>query len=174
MTDRLPSLELLLQVIAGERDKQQAHFEALDSKAGVVLGFAGLLVTLAPNVNALFLIPALLAAAAAAGLSLSSFWPRSYPTLEPAPLRRYVAAQERFTRLTLLDTMEVMVNQTSQLLRRKGRRLRLAMIALAIAAVLFAAGILESALRGDRHGGAGKPSAAATTYEAASRTSPAT
>jgi hypothetical protein len=33
--ERLPSLELLLELVQSERDKQLAHFDALDSKAGI-------------------------------------------------------------------------------------------------------------------------------------------
>jgi len=43
---QLPSLAILLAQVAAERETMNAHAESLDSKAGVVLGFAGVLVGL--------------------------------------------------------------------------------------------------------------------------------
>jgi hypothetical protein len=40
----LPSLAILLAQVAAERETMNAHAESLDSKTGVVLGFAGVLV----------------------------------------------------------------------------------------------------------------------------------
>ena len=54
MVDRLASLDFLLELVQSERDKQLAHFEALDNKAGIVLAFSGLLITLAPDVPMVF------------------------------------------------------------------------------------------------------------------------
>jgi hypothetical protein len=45
------SLDIVLAQTRAERDAQLAHFEGLDSKAGVILGFAGALITLTPRVN---------------------------------------------------------------------------------------------------------------------------
>ena len=67
-----------------------------------------------------------------------------YPGLI-SPLRRYVGAEVAFTRLTVLDTLEDLVNEGSVILAGKARRLRWALIALAIAAVLFAIGIVVEA-----------------------------
>ena len=94
MVDRLPSLNLLLELVQSERDKQLAHFDALDNKAGIVLAFSGL------------------------------------------------------TRLTVLDTLEDFVNESSVLLREKGRRLGWALRALTVAAAFFAAGIVVNAVQG--------------------------
>lgn len=68
MVDRLPSLNLLLDVVQSERDKQLAHFDALDNKAGIVLAFSGLLITLAPDVPTAFRVLGVAAAFFAAGL----------------------------------------------------------------------------------------------------------
>ena len=46
----LPSLPDALAAISGERDRQLQHFEGLDTKAGVLPGFDGVLVALARNV----------------------------------------------------------------------------------------------------------------------------
>ena len=42
----LPSLSLIVEQVATERETMNAHAESLDTKAGVVLGFAGVLVGL--------------------------------------------------------------------------------------------------------------------------------
>lgn len=145
----LPSLPLLLDLVQAERDKQRAHFDGLDTKAGVVLGFAGVLVTLAPDVSLPFLVPGLGAAAGAAGFALGSFWPRAYPVVEARPLRKYLPAELAFTRLRVLDTLIQMTQEVEGVLADKGRRLRTALIALALAAVCFGGGIIDAQARGD-------------------------
>lgn len=100
MNDRLPSLDLLLELVQRERDKQLAHLDALDNKAGIVLGFAGLLITLAPDVP----------------------------------------------RLTVHDTLEDFVNEGSDILQSKGRRLGRALASLSLAATVLALGIVVEAL----------------------------
>lgn len=74
MDDRLPSLDLLLALVQRERDKQLAHLDALDDKAGIVLGFAGLLITLAPDVPVAFQLLGVLAGATSIGFALAAFW----------------------------------------------------------------------------------------------------
>jgi hypothetical protein len=100
------------------------------------------LITLAPDASTVFRASGVLAAAVSAVLALWSFWPRRFPVLEPSPLRRYLRAEESFTQLTVLDTLEDFINEGSVVLQDKGRRLRWALIALAVAAGLFAAGIV--------------------------------
>lgn len=145
MTDRLPSLELLLTLVQQERDKQLAHLDTLDGKAGVTLGFAGLLVTLAPDVPLVFQAVGLATGATSIALSLASFWPRRFPVLEPSALRRYLRADESFTRLTVLDTLEDFVNEGSDILHTKGRRLSHALAALSTSATVLALGIVVDA-----------------------------
>jgi hypothetical protein len=146
MTERLPSLNLLLELIQAERDKQLKHFDALDNKAGIVLGFGGLLITLAPDVTLMFRLPSLLAAVVAAGFALAAFWPRRFPVLEPTPLRTYLRADDAFTRLTVHDTLEELVNEGSEILQVKGRRLGYGLWALTTAVVGLASGIVFEAL----------------------------
>ena len=144
--NRLPSLDLLLDLVRDERTKQIAHFDALDNKAGVTLGFAGLLITLAPEVPLPLLVPGLAFAVASAAFALAAFWPRAHASLLPTPMRKYLTADDRFTRLRVFDTLEVVVNNTSDDLTTKARRLKRAMIALTIGALSFAVGILIEGL----------------------------
>ncbi|MDX1511290.1 MAG: hypothetical protein R3249_08085 [Nitriliruptorales bacterium] len=146
MSERLPSLDLLLDLVQRERDKQLAHHDALDNKAGIVLGFAGLLITFAPNVWVGFRIAGVLAAAGSIALALAAFWPRRFPVLQPSALRRYLRAEESFTRLTVHDTFEDFVNEGSDILQAKGRRLGRALALLSLAATVLALGIVVETL----------------------------
>lgn len=47
MPNSLPSLDYLCQRVERERDQLQRHADALDSKAGLTLGFAGVIAALA-------------------------------------------------------------------------------------------------------------------------------
>jgi hypothetical protein len=116
--------------------------DALDNKSGISLGFSGLLITLAPDAAAVFLVPGVISAAVAAGFALSSFWPRPFPSLQATPMRKYLTSDDRFTRLRVFDTLEVVVNETSHALATKAQRLRWSLVALAVAAAWFAVGIL--------------------------------
>lgn len=165
MSRGLPSLEIVQQLLGAERDKQLAHFDALDNKAGVILGFAGLLITLAPDVPAVFRVGGIVLAAVAAVAAVAAFWPRRFPVLDPSRLAEYVAAAQGFTRLTVADTLEVMVAEASELVRRKALGLRVALVSLALAAIWPGVGILASsppgASDGDRPAGP-TPAPAAT------------
>jgi hypothetical protein len=103
MVDRLPSLELLLELVQSEREKQLAHFDALDNKAGIVLAFSGLLITLAPDVTLAFRVLGAIAAVGSAGLSLSAFWPRHLPVLE---LRTLAVAAACFAVGIVMDAIQ--------------------------------------------------------------------
>jgi len=146
MNGGLPSLELLLELVQHERDKQLAHLDALDNKAGIVLGFGGLLIALAPELPVAFQVSGVIAATASSAFALAAFWPRRFPMLEPSALRDYLRAEESFTRLTVHDTFEDFVNEGSDMLHAKGRRVGFALSALVLAATAMALGIVIDAL----------------------------
>jgi disulfide bond formation protein DsbB len=127
--------------VRAERDRQLKHFEALDTKAGIVLGFAGALVALTPrHVNALLVIGRI-GAVLSAFLGLSTFWPRDVWSEEVPELRaRYLAADLAFTKLRLLDTLVNAATATRAVVRSKAFRLKLAMIALAVAILSVGSG----------------------------------
>lgn len=58
-----PSLDLPLELVQVERDKRLGHFDALDGKAGIVLGFSGSLITSASEASTVFRIGGVLGAA---------------------------------------------------------------------------------------------------------------
>jgi hypothetical protein len=142
---RLPSLDLLLQIVMQERDKQLAHFDALDTKAGVLLAFDGVLIIVARGIRLAFLLPGIVIASASALFALAAFWPRSLPALNPATMRKYLTYETEDTRLMLHDTAGEMVSRGVWLLRIKARNLKLALILLLLAAITFGAGIISTA-----------------------------
>lgn len=124
------------------RQDQLQHFDALDGKAGVLLGFAGAVVALGSSRPGFWVFGGLLATASALN-SVRAFMPRKYPKLDPASLRaRYLTSDPAFTKLRILDTQIEMATQTSALLRQKANRLKSAAVALALAVVALAVGSL--------------------------------
>lgn len=126
-----------------------AHFDALDNKAGITLGFAGALIALCPDVQTPARTAALVCLVAAAALATSAFWPRDLPVLRTRRLRDYLMAEEEFTKLTLHDTYLEMLDQAADVLTLKARLLKSAMTLLAAAGLTLALGI---ALSGGPHG----------------------
>lgn len=128
-----------------------SHAESIDSKAGIVLGFAGILVGLGATAQAsvehTYLFKAGLCAAAIAGVfAVWAYFPRRFPVIQVRVLRKkYLAAPEEVTRLVLLDTQIEMIHQAGVLVRSKGLRLRLALALLAVATALIVTGTLTAA-----------------------------
>jgi hypothetical protein len=152
----LPSLGVLAGQVASELETMNAHAESLDGKAGVVLGFAGVLVglgaTAMPAVSGELVFQVGLGfAVLAALLAAWAFLPRKYPVLEVGRLRGSLTAPEGETRLELLDTQIEMVREIGELVKRKGRRVQGAVACLAVAAALVVAGRL-AAVGGAHHG----------------------
>lgn len=134
----LPSLRLLGDEAAAELASQERRADSLDSKAGVLLGFAGLLVTL--SVSSLHGVLAHVGAGFAGAAALfagTAFVPRSYPTLALRRLRdSYITAEDEFTRLRLLDTRIAMYERTQKLLTLKAALITGATGSLGIAVIL--------------------------------------
>jgi hypothetical protein len=135
------SLEPILEELKTEREFQLRHFDALDAKAGIILGFAGALVALSPSGGPLIDVGRY-AAVASGLLSLWAFWPRRFWSMSLRPLRDlYLASEPAFTRLRILDTQIEMTEQLSRTLHEKARRLKLGMVTLAGAILLMSVGL---------------------------------
>lgn len=140
-----PSLELLAETTAAEVAAQERRGDALDTKAGVLLGFAGVLVGLSvANLHGWWAHSGGIVAGLAAFFAGWAVLPRSYPTLGLRRLRdRYLSAEEGFTRQRLLDTRIAMYDETRKILRVKARLVSAATIGLGAAVILTViAGIL--------------------------------
>jgi hypothetical protein len=134
------SIERIAEETRWEREAQLQHFDALDAKAAVILGFAGILIALATGHGFLSLVGRLVAAWSGL-MALFAFWPRGYPATNLRRLReKYLAAEEDFTRLHLLDTQIGMAETMAALLLSKARWLKAAMTSLAVAAAVIAVG----------------------------------
>jgi hypothetical protein len=113
------SLDLLLELSQAERQAQLAHFDSSDTKSGLVLGFAGVLIALSPEFEGLDGIGAFASAALAAGLSLASFWPRDFPVFDLARLGAYATSELAFTQIRTLDALRIMLMEGRTLLKVK-------------------------------------------------------
>jgi hypothetical protein len=140
--DGKSSLDLLIDINQAERQLPLAHFDSLDTKAGLVLGFAGVLIALGNGSGSLAGSASTILAAVAAVASVASFWPRKFASIDPTRLGDYAGAELAFTQLTVLDTLEVMLVETTEKLELKSRRLKLALVSLTTGAVLTALNLL--------------------------------
>lgn len=138
----LPSLEIVLEEARSEKQAQLIHFEALDSKAGVLLGFSGALVALAPDrADPLIVIGRFMAVVS--GMSaLASFWPRDFSMTHLRSLRdKYLSSEAAFTRLTLVDATIAQAIQVRGVLMWKARLLKMAMTSLGAAVICVSAAV---------------------------------
>lgn len=132
----LPTLELIRKQVEAQLDIQLRHMESLDNKAGVALGFSGILAATAEPEGALDAL-ARVTAALAALAAMSSLIPRDFPILKMRAFRdRYLQANQRFISIHLLDTKIRMEEEASMLLSRKAGRLKVALVLL-VASVLL-------------------------------------
>jgi hypothetical protein len=96
-------MDVLTSEVREQLGAQLSHFESLDAKAGVLLGFAGLFVALAPDTESTWIDVGRLAAVVSAIASLLAFLPRNYPVIDLLQLRKkYLSVAPAFTRLVLL------------------------------------------------------------------------
>jgi hypothetical protein len=130
-------------VVWRERDAQLQHFDSLDAKAGVMLGFAAALAALAPpGFNRVVELGRAFAVIGAL-VALAAFWPRGYGAIDLRAFRdRYLAAEEELTRLRLVDTQIAMAAELGAVLDRKAKLLRLAMSFLALGALSVGTGVV--------------------------------
>lgn len=147
MTVGLRSIDLVLDEMRSARQDQMAHFDALDAKAGVLLGFSGVLVALGLQVQSPVTLVGVVCAALATLFSVSVYWPRKLAKLQAAVLReKYLTEDPSFTKLRLLDTGIEMWLQTTLVLHKKALRIKTSSGLLATAICVLAFGAIESNL----------------------------
>ena len=108
----------------------------------MLLAFDGVLIVVSRGVRLAFQLPGIVLSATSAVLALAAFWPRKFPTLDPAALRQFLTYETERTSLKLHDTIAKTVTQGGELLRIKARNLKLALLLLLLAAVTFGTGII--------------------------------
>jgi len=121
---------------------QEQRFDALDSKAGVILGFAAALSALAPvGVDPLVEIGRLVTVAGGVA-SLWASWPHRFASIDLRPLREgYLASEPEFLQRRLLETRIASMERQAVTLRRKAISVRTSMIFLSGATALMATGL---------------------------------
>jgi hypothetical protein len=139
---QLPSLSLLSQQVSEELAAQERRADGLDTKAGILLGFAGVVVGVTVDkLHGIIATVGTSLAALAALVAVLAFTPRLFPTLALRQLRdSYLTRDEDFTRLRLLDTQIAMYQRTERLLTWKGRLVTLAAVVLGVAVLLIVVG----------------------------------
>lgn len=147
-TDPLGSLDELADLVEVERQAQRRALDSMDTKAGVVIGFAAATSALAER-GGLLLLPGVAIAAVSAVLALLAFLPQPGIHINPARLRRaHLHQPARVTRFDLLIQKSAAVEHAGQVLRVKTLRLQLALWALLTAVVLLLAGTMIASLTG--------------------------
>jgi hypothetical protein len=143
----LGSLSELFELAASERNRQTAHFEALDAKAGLLLVFAGAFIALAPDIPLLLRSVGAMAASGAGIVALWALWPRRFEVLKLDAVREEAldlpAVQ---TQRLLLDTHVAAWLRNQRRLESKSARLRAAFVLLLTAVLVYAGGILVVAM----------------------------
>ncbi|MGH3498965.1 MAG: hypothetical protein ACRDP1_16010 [Nocardioidaceae bacterium] len=139
-----------LDVVRGELDQrvaeQQQRSSDFDNRAGLLLGFAGVLIGLGTAGPLAVHLAGQVLAAAAGGAATWSLMPRISAAVSPRQLRnRYLAQDVETTKLSLLDTHIYLYEADDQRLTSKARRMRLAAALLALAVLLMLAGSIVDA-----------------------------
>jgi hypothetical protein len=136
------SLDVLLDLARHERGLQLQHLDALDGRAGILLGFAGALIALTPVGSAPLLNVGRLLSVVAGFFALAVFWPRTIPQVNLVEARQhYLSAAHGVARLALLDAQVEMVGVSRSILRSKSRRLQVSMVSLGMASSLTAVAV---------------------------------
>jgi hypothetical protein len=121
---------------------QEQRFDALDSKAGVMLGFGAALSALAPVGVHLLVELGRLVAVSGGVAALWASWPHRFASIDLRPLREgYLAADVEFLRRRLLETRIALTERQAVTLRRKAIGVRTSMIFLSGATALISAGL---------------------------------
>lgn len=141
MPGGLSSLDAVAEEAVRARAEQQTHFDSLDAKAGVAVGFAGVLVAVAPDVGNLSQDLGRLLAVIAAVLGLLAAWPRLQPIPEMKLVRaKFLTSEATFTKVSLLDLRVAMIERASRVLAIKARLLQGASAALTSSILLIGIG----------------------------------
>ncbi|MDQ4124206.1 MAG: hypothetical protein M3134_01205 [Actinomycetota bacterium] len=137
------SIEILATEVRDQAGAQLRHFERLDAQAGVLLGFSGLFVALAPGSSDVWIAAARGGGVVSAMGALLALLAGRYPVLDVAQLRaNYLSAEPLITQLTILDARIVYVQEARRLTARKAARLKLTICAQFLAIALAATGLV--------------------------------
>lgn len=170
-SDPYPSL----QVVEAELDRaelaSQQRTQSLDSKAGLILGAAGVIVALAVGHESVLLTVGQGLAVLAGGTAGLAFFPRPGGAINPQSLLdRYLDQPDQQTRLTLLATRADLYQAGEEALKRKFFWLRWSVALLLLAAAVVLAGSIVDVVRGGPSGDQPSSSPVGSGQQAAART----
>ena len=147
--EKFASLAVIEAAVRRELDAQERRADAADTRAGLVLGFAGVIASVGlGDVWPPLAVAGRLVAGVAALVSLSALAPPIGWELDAEQLRRrYLAADPTRTRIALLDTEAAVTAFLAHRLRNKLARLRLAAAFLMVAVALTTTGVTVEVTR---------------------------
>lgn len=135
--ERLPSLDLVAQIVVSEREIQERRTDSLDARAGVVLAFASALVVLHADAPRWILALQILSASSAAIFALRALIPRRAPGWDLQSLKQYASRPADETRQTLIATQIHRADEHEAFLDDKKDHLKSA-VRVVVVAVAFA------------------------------------
>lgn len=119
----VPSLAIVEEALAHGDSTWRDRANNLDTKAGVLLSGAGVIVALVGTTTHIAALIGQILAIAAGGTAVWSLWPRVDKAIDPAALRNlYLTTDPVSTRLRVLNTRLEMHAKNEQALLAKGTR----------------------------------------------------
>lgn len=138
--DPYPSMSVVRAELDVELGLLERRSAAVDTKAGLVLGFAGVLVGLTKDVQSWITVAGQVLAVVAAVLAITAFLPRYGGAVNPMTLRqKYLTTDKAVTELSVLDTRLIIKERDEAALRVKARRVRMAVVILVLAIAVIVA-----------------------------------
>jgi hypothetical protein len=143
----LPALKLVDAEVKAAVEVLERRSDNLDTKAGLCLGFAGVLAGILLRAGFDSSAAAYVALGndfLVAALSLLGYRTRSKPVLNPRQLRRYIEGDEASVRLVLLDTRVLQSEEFGRRLRRQATLINAALVGLLLAVTATAIAAVQS------------------------------
>lgn len=147
IAEEVPALDFIDAEVRAAVDVQQRRGESLDTKAGLCLGFAGVLGGILLHAgmgNGWAEYAALGADLTVALLSLICYRVRGIPILQPRQLRSYIGFDDVSARRLVLETRLFVHDEITREHRRKARLLNMALTGLVLAVAATAVATAQS------------------------------
>jgi hypothetical protein len=140
--DRLAGLDTVAEVVGAELEAQDRRSDAIDTKAGLILGFSGVLAGIQLHGAGDAHLPAVSLDGVAAVVALLTLLPRPFPGLSPRHIRAYAPWSADQVELQLMDTRIEIFETTQRTLNHKATLLlasSISLLAAVVAAVVASA-----------------------------------
>lgn len=145
----VPSLSVIEDALQREDSTWRDRANSLDTKAGVILSAAGVIVAIVGTTSSVAAIIGEILAIATGAAAVRALWPRVDKAIGPQELRdRYLTSDPIRTRLILLNTRIQLHQKNEKRLLDKAGRLRIAALLLLGSALAILASGIVNAIRG--------------------------